>query len=66
MARRSDIPDSSALFFFFLQNCYPSFGRDLSTVFSTFEMNQLGKIRPHRWKESLKLISKIAKFESDL
>ena len=52
--------------FFFLQNCYPSFGRDLSTVFSTFEMNQLEKIRPHGWKESLKLISKIAKFESDL
>lgn len=65
MARRSDIPDSSAPIFF-LQNCYPSFGRDLSTVFSTFKMNQLGKIRPRRWKESLKLISKIAKFESDL
>lgn len=59
MARRSDIPIRQH--YFFLQNCYLSFGRDLSTVFSTFEMNQLGNIRPHRWKESLKIISKIAK-----
>ena len=33
-------------------------------VFSTFFMDQFGKIRRHHWKERLK-ISKIAKFESD-
>ena len=32
-------------------------------VFSTFQMDQLGEIRRHHWKERLK-ISKIAKFES--
>ena len=33
-------------------------------VFSTFDMDQLGEIRRHHWKERLN-ISKIAKFESD-
>ena len=33
-------------------------------VFSTFQMDQLGRIHQHHWKERLK-ISKIAKFESD-
>ena len=33
---------------------------DLSTVFLTFEMDQLGKIRQHHWKKHLK-ISKFAK-----
>ena len=33
--------------------------------FSTFDMDKLGKIRRHHWKERLK-INKIAKFESDL
>ena len=33
---------------------------DLSTVFLTFEMDQLGKIRRHHWKKHLK-ISKFAK-----
>ena len=35
-----------------------------TTVFSTFDMDQLGKIRRHRWNERLK-ISKIAKSESE-
>ena len=34
------------------------------TVFSTFDMDQLGKILRHHWKERIK-ISKLAKFESD-
>ena len=33
-------------------------------VFSTFDMDQLGQIRRHHWKERLK-ISKTAIFESD-
>ena len=33
-------------------------------VFSTFDMDQLGEIRRHHWKERLN-ISKIAKFASD-
>ena len=37
---------------------------DLSTVFSTFDMDKLGKIRQHHWKERLD-IGKTAKFESD-
>ena len=37
---------------------------DPSTVFSTFDMDKLEKIRRHHWKERLK-INKIAKFESD-
>ena len=35
-----------------------------TTVFSTFDMDQLGKILRHHWKERIK-ISKLAKFESD-
>ena len=39
---------------------------DLFTIFfSTFDMDEFGKIRRHHWKERLK-ISKISKFESDL
>ena len=38
--------------------------RNLFTVFSTFDMDKLGKIRRHQLKELLK-ISRIAKFESD-
>ena len=34
-------------------------------LFSTFDMDKLGKIHHHRWKELLE-ISKIAWFESDL
>ena len=34
---------------------------DPSTVFSTFDMDQLGKIRRHHWKDCLK-ISKLAEF----
>ena len=34
--------------------------KDPSMVFSTFQMDQLGKIRRHQWKQHLK-ISKIAK-----
>ena len=37
---------------------------DLFKVFSTFDMDKLGKILPHHWKERLN-IGKIAKFESD-
>ena len=37
---------------------------DLSTVFSTFDMDKLRKIRQHHWKERLS-VSKTAKFESD-
>ena len=33
--------------------------------FSTFDMDEFGKIRRHHWKGRLK-ISKISKFESDL
>ena len=35
-----------------------------STVFLTFDMGQLGKIRRHHWKERLN-VCKEAKFESD-
>ena len=35
-----------------------------TTVFSTFDMDQLGKILWHHWKERIK-INKLAKFESD-
>ena len=38
---------------------------DLCTVFSTFDMDKLGKIRWHHWKQRFK-INKIAWFESDL
>ena len=38
---------------------------DLSTVFSTLYMDQLGKILQHYWKERLK-ISRTVKFQSDL
>ena len=38
---------------------------DLSTVFSTFDKDQLANIHRHYWKEHLK-ISKPAKFESDM
>ena len=38
---------------------------DPSTVSSTLDMGQSGKIRWHHWKEHHK-ISKIAKFQSDL
>ena len=38
---------------------------DLCTVFSTFDMDKLGKIRWHHWKQRFK-IKKIAWFESDL
>ena len=34
-----------------------------STVFSTFDMDKLGKIQGHHWKKRLK-ISELAKFES--
>ena len=40
-------------------------GIDPLIVFSIFNMDQLGKIRRHHWKERVK-ISKTAKFESDL
>ena len=38
---------------------------DLFAVFSTFDMDKLGKTRWHHWKQRLK-INKIAKFKSDL
>ena len=38
---------------------------DPSTVISSLNMDQLGKIRQHYWKERLK-ISRTAKFQSDL
>ena len=38
---------------------------DPFTFFPTFDMDQLGKIRPHHWKEHLK-ISKIAKHDSGM
>ena len=37
---------------------------DLFTVFSTFDMDKLGNIRRHHWKEHFN-ISKIAQFEID-
>ena len=37
---------------------------DPSTVFQTFDMDQVKKIRQHHWKERYN-ISKLAKFESD-
>ena len=37
---------------------------DPSTVFVTFDMDQLGNIRQHDWKQRLK-ISEIVKFESN-
>ena len=40
------------------------YSKDLSTVFLTFEMDQLGKIRRHHWKKHLKS-STFAKCESD-
>ena len=39
---------------------------DFSTVVSTFDMDQLGKIRRYYSKECLVKISKIAKFQSDM
>ena len=42
----------------------PSPSIDPFTVFSTFDMDKLGKTRRHHWKERLN-INKIAKFESD-
>ena len=36
---------------------------DTSTVFSTFDWDQLAKIRQQGWKERV-IISKVAKFES--
>ena len=39
--------------------------RPFDGFFSTFDLDKLGKIRRHHWKELLK-ISKIAKFECDL
>ena len=42
----------------------PALQANLFTVFSTFDMDKLGKICQHHWKEHLK-ISKIAVFESD-
>jgi len=38
---------------------------DPSTVFSTFDWDQLAKIRQHSWKERLK-IRKVAKYESNM
>ena len=40
------------------------YANDPSAVFSTFDTEQLGKIRRQQWKERLN-ICKIAKFESD-
>ena len=37
---------------------------DLFTVFSTFDVDKLGRICQHHWKERLN-ISKTAKFESN-
>ena len=49
-----------------VNNCsYRSCLQNRPTVFSTFGMDKLRKIRRHHWKERLK-ISKIAKFQSDL
>ena len=38
---------------------------DVFTVVSIIDMDKLGKILPHHWKERLK-ISRTAKFESDM
>ena len=48
----------------FLTPFYSFVEKDLFTVFSTFYVDQLEKIRRYHWNERLK-ISKIAKFESD-
>lgn len=39
---------------------------DFSTVVSTFDMDQLGKIHRHYCKECLVKIGEIAKFQSDM
>ena len=46
------------------ENKFPLLKIHLFTVFSTFYVDQLGKIRRYHWKERLK-ISEIVKFESD-
>ena len=43
---------------------YPASVINPSTVFSTFDVDKLGKIQGHHWKKHLK-ISELAKFESD-
>ena len=45
-------------------NLLPTILIDLSTIFYTFDMGQLRKLRRRNWKERLK-ICKIAKFKSD-
>ena len=43
----------------------PSSSIDPFTVFITFDMDKLGKIRRHHWKERLK-INEMAKFENEV
>ena len=50
---------------FFPQFANPELPIDLSTIFSTFDVDKLGKIRRHHWKKRLK-ISKIVKIENAL
>ena len=43
------------------KSLYPASVINPSTVFSTFDLDKLGKIQPHHWKEHIKIIE----FESD-
>ena len=50
---------------FFPQFANPGLPIDLSTIFSTFDVDKLGKIRRHHWEKRLK-ISKIVTIENAL
>ena len=53
------------VFFFWQIGLCERLNIDLFAVFSSSDMDKLGKIRRHHWKERHK-ISKTAKFESNM
>ena len=57
-------PDSLLIRGVYIQQNVSPFLTDPAMVFSPLEMDKLGKISRHHWKEPVK-ISELAKFESD-
>ena len=57
-------PDSLLIRGVYIQQNVSPFLTDPAMVFSPFEMDKLGNISRHHWKEPVK-ISELAKFESD-
>ena len=58
----SIVPRAPSVFrFLFFLLGYPASVINSSTVFSTFDLDKLGKIQPHHWKEHIKIIE----FKSD-